>query len=106
VQQAELVLFRARLLPKRATIPTLAGGFAPIAGERRSEKAYRDHVRQFCLELLLPPKREWSRLPADVNHNKASLIPALSWRVVGHIVQPNTNFQMSRCSLNGAVPER
>jgi hypothetical protein len=34
-------------------------------------------MQQLCLEPLLPPKREWSRPPADVNHNKSSLIPAL-----------------------------
>ena len=51
-------------------------------------------MRQLCLELLLPPKREWSRPPADVNHNKSSLIPALWWRVAGNIVQPNTNFHL------------
>jgi hypothetical protein len=49
-------------------------------------------MRLLCRELLLPPKREWSRPPADVNHNKASLIPALWWRVVGNFVRPNTNF--------------
>jgi hypothetical protein len=50
-------------------------------------------MRQLCRELLLPPKREWSRPPADVNHNKASLIPALWWRVVGNFVRPSTNFR-------------
>ena len=59
-------------------------------------------MRLLCRELLLPPKREWSRPPADVNHNKASLIPALWWRVVGNFVRPNTNFQMSRCSYRVA----
>ena len=74
-QRATPHLCQARLLPKRATIPTLADGFAPAEG--RNAKAYRNHMRQLCLELLLPPKREWSRPPADVNHNKSSLIPAL-----------------------------
>ena len=101
-QQATLLLFRARPLPTRAAIPTLAGGFAPAVAERRSAKTYRDDMRQLCRELLLPPKREWSRPPADVNHNKASLIPALWWRVVGNFVGPNTNFQMSRCSYSVA----
>jgi hypothetical protein len=45
--------------------------------KRRNARAYRDHMRQLCLEPLLPPKREWSRPPADVNHNKSSPIPAL-----------------------------
>ena len=70
-------LCRALLLPKRATIPTLADGFAPAVAERRDARAYRDHIRQLRLELLLPPKREWSRPPADVNHNESSPIPAL-----------------------------
>ena len=76
-QRATPHLSQARLLPKRATIPTLADGFAPAVAERRNARAYRDHMRQLCLELLLPPKREWSRPPADVNHNKSSPIPAL-----------------------------
>ena len=70
-------LCRARLQPKRATIPMLADGFAPAVAERRNARAYRDDMRQLRLELLLPPKREWSRPPADVNHNKSSPIPAL-----------------------------
>jgi hypothetical protein len=63
-------LCRARLPPKRATISALADGFAPAVAERRNATAYRDHMRQLCLELLLPPKREWTRPPADVNHNR------------------------------------
>ena len=70
-------LCRARLPPKRATIPPLADGLAPAVAERRNARAYRDHIRQLCFELLSPPKREWSRPPADVNHNKSSPIPAL-----------------------------
>jgi hypothetical protein len=81
-------LGRARRPPKRATIPTHADGFAPAAAERRNARAYRNHMRQLCLELLLLPKREWSRPPADVNHNKSSPISALWWRVVGNIVEP------------------
>jgi hypothetical protein len=62
-------------------------------------------MRHLCRELLLPPKYEWSRPPADVNHNKNSLIPALWWRVVGNFVGPNdADLQMSRCSKKrGAV---
>ena len=88
-------------------MPTLAGGFAPAVGERRSAKTCRDDMRQLCRELLLPPKREWSRPPADVNHNKASLIPALWWRVVGNFVgTPNTNFQVPSLFIQRGVPER
>jgi hypothetical protein len=76
-QRATPHLCQARLLPKRATIPTLADGFAPAVAERRSAKAYRDDMRQLRLERLSPPKREWTRPPADVNHNKSLLIPAL-----------------------------
>ena len=76
-QRATPHLYRARRPPKRATIPTLADGFAPAVAERRDARAYRDHMRQLCLELLLPPKRKWSRPPADVNHNESSPIPAL-----------------------------
>ena len=76
-RRAKPHLCRARRPPKRATIPTFADGFAPAAAERRNARAYRDHMRQLCLGLLLPPKREWSRPPADVNHYKSSLIPAL-----------------------------
>ncbi len=97
-----LLLFRARPLPKRAAIRTFAGEFAPVVGEGPSVKTYRDDMRQLCRELLLPPKREWSRPPADVNHNNASLIPALWWPVVGNFVRPNTDFQMSVISYGAA----
>ena len=76
-QRATPHLCRARRPPKRATIPTLADGFAPAVADRRNARAYRDDMRQLRFELLLPPKREWTRPPADVNHNKSSLISAL-----------------------------
>ncbi|MGC2339585.1 MAG: hypothetical protein WA625_28035, partial [Pseudolabrys sp.] len=76
-QRATPHLCQARLLPKRATIPTLADGFAPAVADRRNARAYRDDMRQLRFELLLPPKSEWTRPPADVNHNESSPIPAL-----------------------------
>jgi len=53
-------------------------------------------MRQLCLTLL-PRTRMDS--PADVNHNKSSLIPAFSGALFGNIVQP-TQFP------DGVVPEK
>jgi len=63
-QRTTLHPSQTRLPLQRATTPTLVDGVAPAVAGQRSAKAYRQRMRQVCLEIS--PKLEWPR-PPDIN---------------------------------------
>jgi hypothetical protein len=96
-------LCRTRLPPKRATIPTLADGFAPAVV--RNARAYRDYMQQLCLELLLPPKREWTRPPPTLTTIRVRQFRHCSGALLVTLCSPTPIFRCILVYTAGSFPK-